>query len=109
MNLRAHTIRNQDIGIGLFNWFKTIETQPISIRTPFTCRNTSWICRLFYGQSPTHSHLVELGEAVGIIVCQSIGEPCTQLTLRAFHTGEVFIGGTVEHVWVPYNEKNYIQ
>ncbi|MFQ6639200.1 hypothetical protein Gotur_016518, partial [Gossypium turneri] len=56
-----------------------------------------WICQLCYGRSPTHGDLVELGEAVGIIARQSIGEPGTQLTLRAFHTGEVFTGGTVEH------------
>jgi len=66
---RCIAVRNQDIGIGLFNQLKTFQTQPISIRTPFTCRNTSWICRLCYGQSPTQGHLVELGEAVGIMRC----------------------------------------
>ncbi|KAL5064822.1 hypothetical protein RYX36_026559 [Vicia faba] len=55
-------------------------------------RNTSWICRLCYGRSPIHGDLVELGEAVGIIAGQSIGEPGTQLTLRTFHTGGVFTG-----------------
>nr|QSH89968.1 RNA polymerase beta'' subunit [Glycine max]WEY34794.1 RNA polymerase beta'' subunit [Glycine soja]QSH90051.1 RNA polymerase beta'' subunit [Glycine max]QSH90217.1 RNA polymerase beta'' subunit [Glycine max]QSH90382.1 RNA polymerase beta'' subunit [Glycine max] len=102
---RCIAVRNQDIGIGLINRFKTLQTQPISIRTPFTCRNTSWICRLCYGQSPTHGHLVELGEAVGIIAGQSIGEPGTQLTLRTFHTGGVFTGGTAEQVRAPYNGK----
>jgi len=65
----------------------------------------SWICRLCYGQSPTQGHLVELGEAVGIIAGQSIGEPGTQLTLRTFHTGGVFRGGTAEQVRAPANEK----
>nr|YP_010514144.1 RNA polymerase beta'' subunit [Strongylodon macrobotrys]UXL85797.1 RNA polymerase beta'' subunit [Strongylodon macrobotrys] len=102
---RCIAIRNQDIGIGLINRFKTFQIQLISIRTPFTCRNTSWICRLCYGQSPTHGHLVELGEAVGIIAGQSIGEPGTQLTLRTFHTGGVFTGGTAEQVRAPYNGK----
>jgi len=102
---RCIAVRNQDIGIGLFNQLKTFQTQPISIRTPFTCRNTSWICRLCYGQSPTQGHLVELGEAVGIIAGQSIGEPGTQLTLRTFHTGGVFTGGTAEQVRAPYNGK----
>nr|AMC32356.1 RNA polymerase beta'' subunit [Desmodium illinoense] len=102
---RCIAVRNQDIGIGLINRFKTFKTQPIYIRTPFTCRNTSWICRLCYGQSPTHGHLVELGEAVGIIAGQSIGEPGTQLTLRTFHTGGVFTGGTAEHVRAPSNGK----
>ncbi|KAG9438746.1 hypothetical protein H6P81_021284 [Aristolochia fimbriata] len=72
---------------------------------PFTCRSTSWICRLCYGRSPTHGDLVELGEAVGIIAGQSIGEPGTQLTLRTFHTGGVFTGGTAEQVRAPFNGK----
>nr|ANY60259.1 RNA polymerase beta' subunit [Averrhoa carambola] len=105
MGSRCIAIRNQDIGIGLVNRFITFRTQPISIRTPFTCRNTSWICRLCYGRSPTHGDLVELGEAVGIIAGQSIGEPGTQLTLRTFHTGGVFTGGTAEHVRAPSNGK----
>nr|QWY89118.1 RNA polymerase beta'' subunit [Lophira lanceolata] len=105
MGLRCVAIRNQDIGVGLVNRFITFRLQPISIRTPFTCRSTSWICRLCYGRSPTHGDLVELGEAVGIIAGQSIGEPGTQLTLRTFHTGGVFTGGTAEHVRAPSNGK----
>nr|YP_010242646.1 RNA polymerase beta'' subunit [Impatiens linearisepala]QTJ25778.1 RNA polymerase beta'' subunit [Impatiens linearisepala] len=97
--------RNQDIGIGLINRFISFRAQPIFIRTPFTCRSPSWICRLCYGRSPTHGDLVELGEAVGIIAGQSIGEPGTQLTLRTFHTGGVFTGGTAEHVRAPSNGK----
>nr|YP_009462068.1 RNA polymerase beta'' chain [Nestegis apetala]YP_009644534.1 RNA polymerase beta subunit [Nestegis cunninghamii]AUT84391.1 RNA polymerase beta'' chain [Nestegis apetala]QBS52387.1 RNA polymerase beta subunit [Nestegis cunninghamii] len=102
---RCIASRNQDIGIGLVNRFITFRAQPISIRTPFTCRSASWICRLCYGRSPTHGDLVELGEAVGIIAGQSIGEPGTQLTLRTFHTGGVFTGGTAEHVRAPSNGK----
>uniref|UniRef100_UPI0030DF1F98 RNA polymerase beta'' subunit n=1 Tax=Micranthes dungbooi TaxID=3127784 RepID=UPI0030DF1F98 len=105
MDARCIAIRNQDIGIGLVNRFITFRAQPISIRTPFTCRSTSWICRLCYGRSPTHGDLVELGEAVGIIAGQSIGEPGTQLTLRTFHTGGVFTGGTAEYVRAPSNGK----
>lgn len=102
---RCIAIRNQDIGLGLVNRVITFRAQSISIRTPFTCRSTSWICRLCYGRSPTHGDLVELGEAVGIIAGQSIGEPGTQLTLRTFHTGGVFTGGTAEHVRAPSNGK----
>ncbi|KAI3865252.1 hypothetical protein MKX03_012842 [Papaver bracteatum] len=86
-------IRNQDIA------------QPIYIRNPFTCRSTYWICRLCYGRSSTHGDLVELGEAVGIITGQSIRQPGTHLTLRTFHTGGVFTGGTAEHVRAPSNGK----
>lgn len=102
---RCIAIRNQDIGFGLVHQFITFQTQLIFIRTPFTCRSTSWICQLCYGRSPTHGDLVELGEAVGIIAGQSIGEPGTQLTLRTFHTGGVFTGGTAEHVRAPANGK----
>lgn len=102
---RCIATRNQDIGIRLINKFITLQVQSIAIRTPFTCRSASWICRLCYGRSPTHGDLVELGEAVGIIAGQSIGEPGTQLTLRTFHTGGVFTGGTAEHVRAPSNGK----
>uniref|UniRef100_A0AAU7ANC2 DNA-directed RNA polymerase n=1 Tax=Triphora wagneri TaxID=2594492 RepID=A0AAU7ANC2_9ASPA len=105
IGLRCVATRNKDIGIGLVNRFITFRTHPIYIRTPFTCRSTSWICQLCYGRSPTHGDLVELGEAVGIIAGQSIGEPGTQLTLRTFHTGGVFTGGTAEHVRAPSNGK----
>nr|YP_010934082.1 RNA polymerase beta'' subunit [Ctenium concinnum]WKU84508.1 RNA polymerase beta'' subunit [Ctenium concinnum] len=108
---RCIAARNQDIGIGLVNRFITgfraqpFWAQPIYIRTPFTCRSTSWICQLCYGRSPTHGDLVELGEAVGIIAGQSIGEPGTQLTLRTFHTGGVFTGGTADLVRSPSSGK----
>nr|YP_010290308.1 RNA polymerase beta'' subunit [Anarthria humilis]ULQ64074.1 RNA polymerase beta'' subunit [Anarthria humilis] len=102
---RCIAARNQDIGIGLVNRLITFRAQSIYIRTPFTCRSTSWICQLCYGRSPTHGDLVELGEAVGIIAGQSIGEPGTQLTLRTFHTGGVFTGGTAEHIRAPANGK----
>nr|AVM83603.1 RNA polymerase beta' subunit [Adenocalymma flaviflorum] len=105
MGTRCIATLNQDIGIGLVSRFITFRAQPIAIRTPFTCRSASWICRLCYGRSPTHGDLVELGEAVGIIAGQSIGEPGTQLTLRTFHTGGVFTGGTAEHVRAPSNGK----
>nr|YP_010874086.1 RNA polymerase beta'' subunit [Justicia demissa]WGV35476.1 RNA polymerase beta'' subunit [Justicia demissa] len=102
---RCIATRNQNIEVGLVNRFITFRAQSIAIRTPFTCRSASWICRLCYGRSPTHGDLVELGEAVGIIAGQSIGEPGTQLTLRTFHTGGVFTGGTAEHVRAPSNGK----
>nr|YP_010518809.1 RNA polymerase beta'' subunit [Smilax goeringii]UXO95360.1 RNA polymerase beta'' subunit [Smilax goeringii] len=105
MGPRCIATRNQDIGIGLINRFITVRARPVYIRTPLTCRNTSWICQLCYGRSPTHGDLAELGEAVGIIAGQSIGEPGTQLTLRTFHTGGVFTGGTAEHVRAPSNGK----
>ncbi|KAL2898532.1 DNA-directed RNA polymerase subunit beta'' [Bienertia sinuspersici] len=50
MGSRCIATRNQDIGVGLVNRFITLRTQPISIRTPVTCRSASWICQLCYGR-----------------------------------------------------------
>nr|YP_009520586.1 RNA polymerase beta subunit [Cupressus tonkinensis]YP_009917387.1 RNA polymerase beta'' subunit [Callitropsis funebris]AXP33939.1 RNA polymerase beta subunit [Cupressus tonkinensis]QKG04325.1 RNA polymerase beta'' subunit [Callitropsis funebris]WIL97842.1 RNA polymerase beta'' subunit [Callitropsis funebris] len=102
---RCIATRNEDIGIKLANQFYYFQIQPIYIRTPFTCKSISWICQLCYGRNTTHSNLIELGEAVGIIAGQSIGEPGTQLTLRTFHTGGVFTGDIAEHIRAPFTGK----
>ena len=71
---------------------KTIEASlisKVSIRSPLTCEANRSVCRKCYGWALAHNHLVDLGEAVGIIAAQSIGEPGTQLTMRTFHTGGV--------------------
>jgi len=57
---------------------------------PLTYKSMSWIFRFCYGWGFTHGDLIELGEAIGIIVGQSIEEPETQLTLRNFDIGGVF-------------------
>ncbi len=57
------------------------------IRTPTTCKSEGGICALCYGVDLASGHMVRVGEAVGIIAAQSIGEPGTQLTLRTFHVG----------------------
>ena len=59
------------------------------VRSPMVCRTRHGLCQLCYGQSLASGRLVEIGEAVGIIAAQSIGEPGTQLTMRTFHTGGV--------------------
>ncbi|VAX23658.1 DNA-directed RNA polymerase beta' subunit [hydrothermal vent metagenome] len=59
----------------------------VFIRTALTCESKRGICSKCYGRNLTTGHLVEVGEAVGIIAAQSIGEPGTQLTLRTFHLG----------------------
>jgi DNA-directed RNA polymerase subunit beta' len=61
----------------------------IYIRTPLTCALGGGVCRLCYGADLRTFKLISLGEAVGIIAGQSIGEPGTQMTLRTFHTGGV--------------------
>src|SRR5437867_1025577 len=59
------------------------------VRSPLGCHAKHGICRACYGRSLASGKLVEVGEAVGIIAAQSIGEPGTQLTMRTFHTGGV--------------------
>ncbi len=61
----------------------------IEIRTPLTCESRFGLCRQCYGSNLASAQMVMMGEAVGIIAAQSIGEPGTQLTLRTFHTGGV--------------------
>lgn len=103
INERCIAIRNQDITTQLAISLVLIQKKPIFIRSPLTCKSIIWICQLCYGWSLTHGNLIELGEAVGIIAGQSIGEPGTQLTLRTFHTGGVFTGDIAEHVRTPFN------
>ncbi len=59
----------------------------ISIRTPVTCETNHGLCINCYGRDLARGHIVNIGEAVGIIAAQSIGEPGTQLTMRTFHIG----------------------
>ncbi|MDO5329848.1 MAG: DNA-directed RNA polymerase subunit beta' [Bacillota bacterium] len=59
----------------------------VEIRSLFTCQTHDGVCQHCYGQNMATGKLVELGEAVGIMAAQSIGEPGTQLTMRVFHTG----------------------
>lgn len=61
----------------------------VSIRSVLTCKSEFGVCRKCYGRDLANQSDVEVGEAVGIIAAQSIGEPGTQLTMRTFHTGGV--------------------
>jgi DNA-directed RNA polymerase subunit beta' len=63
--------------------------EEVLVRSVLTCEARHGVCRMCYGTSPATGHLTEMGEAVGIIAAQSIGEPGTQLTMRTFHTGGV--------------------
>ncbi|GLB46599.1 DNA-directed RNA polymerase subunit beta' [Philodulcilactobacillus myokoensis] len=61
----------------------------VEIRSAFTCNTSHGICAMCYGRNLTTGHQVEIGEAVGTVAAQAIGEPGTQLTMRNFHTGGV--------------------
>ena len=63
------------------------------IRSPLTCDADEGVCAKCYGRDLARGTIVNVGEAVGIIAAQSIGEPGTQLTMRTFHIGGVAQGG----------------
>jgi DNA-directed RNA polymerase subunit beta' len=63
--------------------------QEVMVRSVLTCESQHGICAMCYGRSLASDRLIELGEAVGVIAAQSIGEPGTQLTMRTFHTGGI--------------------
>lgn len=75
----------------------------VSVRSPLTCDSARSVCQFCYGWNLAHGSLVDLGEAVGIIAAQSIGEPGTQLTMRTFHTGGVFTGELAEQIKAPFS------
>ncbi len=68
----------------------------VRVRSVLTCEATHGICAFCYGKSLASGRLIELGEAVGVIAAQSIGEPGTQLTMRTFHTGGI-VGEDITH------------
>ena len=71
-------------------WVAKIEKlniDEVKVRSPITCELTHGICAACYGRDLARGHLVNQGEAVGVIAAQSIGEPGTQLTMRTFHIG----------------------
>jgi DNA-directed RNA polymerase subunit beta' len=69
--------------------FKDDDDVTVPVRSVLKCQAESGVCRQCYGVMPATGFLVEIGDAVGIIAAQSIGEPGTQLTMRTFHTGGV--------------------
>ena len=84
--------RNQAISAELTQVVGKTSLIELAVRSPLTCEAARSVCQHCYGWSLAHAHMVDIGEAVGIIAAQSIGEPGTQLTMRTFHTGGVFSG-----------------
>jgi len=77
----------------------------LNIRSSLTCRSNGSVCQKCYGWDLAHNKLISLGEAVGIIAAQSIGEPGTQLTMRTFHTGGIFTGELLKQIVSPFSGK----
>src|SRR5450432_2520396 len=84
---------NQEITEELANSVQGAGIERVRIRSVLTCESRRGVCALCYGRNLATGRMVELGEAVGVIAAQSIGEPGTQLTMRTFH-----IGGTATRV-----------
>lgn len=75
-----------------------MEYKKIYIRSPLTCKLNIGLCQLCYGWNLGNGRMAELGESVGILAAQSIGEPGTQLTMRTFHTGGIFSGEVKKNI-----------
>lgn len=95
--------RNQDISDELAKAIEAAGVEEVIVRSPLTCEAARSVCRTCYGWSLAHGDLVDMGEAVGIIAAQSIGEPGTQLTMRTFHTGGVFTGEVAGQIRAPFD------
>jgi DNA-directed RNA polymerase subunit beta' len=76
-----------DVGDVLIDKLVAAGVETIKVRSVLTCDSAVGVCAKCYGRSLATGKLVDIGEAVGIIAAQSIGEPGTQLTMRTFHTG----------------------
>ena len=88
IKLGSETIKaGSFINAAMVERFKAAGLESVSVRSVLTCEAETGVCALCYGTSLATNEPVELGEAIGIIAAQSIGEPGTQLTMRTFHTG----------------------
>lgn len=100
-NVIAHI--NQDLDYETAKKIVTAGVKSVIVRSPLTCDSSRSVCQFCYGWNLAHGSLVDLGEAIGIIAAQSIGEPGTQLTMRTFHTGGVFTGELAEQIKAPFD------
>ncbi len=78
---------NEEITDEIAEYIESVGIETVRIRTVLTCEAKHGVCRKCYGRNLATNRSVEIGEAVGIIAAQSIGQPGTQLTMRTFHIG----------------------
>jgi len=90
----------QEITEEIASYIDETSIETVEIRSVLTCETRNGVCAKCYGRSLASAHMVNIGEAVGVIASQSIGEPGTQLTLRTFH-----VGGTASNISVEANIK----
>lgn len=102
-NLTIIAEKNVQITPLLFDTLKQKKISQIYLRSPLTCKLYRAICQQCYGWDLSTENLVDIGEAVGILAGQSIGEPGTQLTMRTFHTGGIFTSEARQQIISPIN------
>ncbi|MFN3361881.1 MAG: DNA-directed RNA polymerase subunit beta', partial [Pseudanabaenaceae cyanobacterium] len=95
--------RNCDVNDALSKEIDKKGVEEVIVRSALTCDATRSVCQHCYGWSLAHNRLVDVGEAVGIIAAQSIGEPGTQLTMRTFHTGGAVMGEVAQQKTAPFD------
>ena len=95
--------QNTQITPELVEQWKDQNIQNFWIRSPLTCKLYRSVCQKCYGWDLSTENLIDIGEAIGIIAGQSIGEPGTQLTMRTFHTGGIFTSEARQQVISPIN------
>ena len=78
---------NQEIDEELVQRIEDSGLERIKIRSVLTCASRRGVCIMCYGRDLGRGHMINMGESVGVIAAQSIGEPGTQLTMRTFHIG----------------------
>ena len=93
---------NTEIDKNLIQQITKHKLNEVIVRSPLTCEALRSVCRNCYGWHLSYSKIIDLGEAVGILAAQSIGEPGTQLTMRTFHTGGVFSGDLTKQIRAPF-------
>jgi len=86
---------NQMISEDMADEICAVGIEEVEIRSVFTCKSKTGVCAKCYGKNMSNNNPVQIGEAVGIIAAQSIGEPGTQLTMRTFHTGGIASTGDI--------------
>jgi DNA-directed RNA polymerase subunit beta' len=94
---------NTQITPKLIKKFKEKKISKFYVASPLTCSLYRAICQKCYGWDLANENLVDIGEAVGILAGQSIGEPGTQLTMRTFHTGGIFTSEARQQIISPLN------
>ena len=92
---------NTQLTPDLIKVLKQKKIEKLYIRSPLTCCLYRSICQKCYGWNLARENLVDIGDAVGIIAGQSIGEPGTQLTMRTFHTGGIFTSALSQQLITP--------